>query len=104
MIITQKQTVWLLKHNTNKFIKVTCSPSSISDCVTDDPLEAMRFHTKEQAAMMVDMAEKNVKTARWIAEKVNLLSMAESTPVRMTITTEAVVDDELDTEYDEDYL
>jgi len=104
MIITQKQTVWLLKHNTNKYIKVTCNPSSITDCVTDDPLDAMRFHSKEQAVLMIEMAKVNTKTARWPAERANMFSMAESTPVRMTITTEAVIDDELETEYDEDYL
>lgn len=104
MIITQKQTVWLLKHNTNKYIKVSCNPHSVEECLTDDPLEAMRFHTKEQAVLMIEMAKVNTKLARWPAERANMCSMAESTPVRMTITTEAVIDDELETEYDEDYL
>lgn len=93
MKITHKEDVWVLRHSSGKYFASACGPQFIDDCLTDDPLQAFKFFSKEQAECNIKLGKDSTKNCRWPSERVMMQALADSEPKHMTITTEGEVDD-----------
>ena len=94
MIYTRDETAYILKHETGKYFLMPKQVPLDFDFLTDDPVEATRFHSRYPAELVVKHnKELDRKTMRWNSERVLADTISACTVKELKTHTEYEVEE-----------
>lgn len=94
MIYTKDETAYILKHETGKYFLMPKQVPLDFDFLTEDPVEATRFHSRYPAEYTIKRnKEMDRSTIRWNSERALIETISACTVKELKIHTEYEVEE-----------